>query len=599
MSDKNKKNNGSKTVLIVLIIAAIVVIAGVVAFLVFKKDKDPEPYTYQDFQKTMMTEKIKEIVVEQNKDIPTGTVVVTLESEEVKKLPVEDVSYITEELRKSGINYTLKEVKKENLILSILPSVVILVIFFFFYMYMLRKQMGGFSKKNDHYVANTDVKVRFTDVAGLVEEKTELEEVVSFLKTPEKYDKVGAKIPKGVLLIGPPGTGKTLLAKAIAGESGVPFYQISGSEFEEMYVGIGASRVRNLFKEAKKNAPAIVFIDEIDAVARRRSGNANSSDNTAQTLNQILVEMDGFKKSSNVIVLAATNRVDVLDPAILRAGRFDRKVFFNTPDVGEREAILELHAQNKPLAESVDLHTIAMSTAGFSGADLENLINEAAILAAKAEHAEITQEDINESFIKVGVGTEKNSKIISDKERKVSACHEVGHALLFHFLPDIGPVHLISIIPTGGAGGFTMSLPDSNEMYQTKTFLLQQMTALYGGRIAEELLCGDITTGASQDLKQAMELATAMVTKYGMGDFGNIAFPELPNSEEGRRNVDQSIQKLLSEAELQAKEILEEYKDLLEYCTEELLKKEKITGEEFEQLIQEFPNGHTKESKQD
>lgn len=479
-------------------------------------------YNTADLIKDVKNEKVSTVVIKQNKEVPTGEVVVELTSGQRKSYAVSNVNEVENSLDeiRTGI-YSVSDVEGESILSSLMPYIFALLIFFIVMMF-LSSQMGasGGSSKMMNFgksraKMSTDANVKFDDVAGLEEEKEELKEIVDFLKAPKKYTAVGARIPKGVILVGPPGTGKTLLAKAVAGEAGVPFFSISGSDFVEMFVGVGASRVRDLFEDAKKNAPCIVFIDEIDAVARRRgSGLGGGHDEREQTLNQMLVEMDGFGVNEGIIVMAATNRVDILDPAILRPGRFDRKVSVGRPDVRGREEILKVHAKNKPLGEDVDLKNVAQTTAGYTGADLENLLNESAIHAAKEDRAYIVQEDINRSFIKVGIGTEKRSHIISDKEKRITAYHEAGHAILFHVLPDVGPVHMVSIIPTGnGAAGYTMPLPERDEMFNTKGKMLQNIIVSLGGRIAEEMILDDITTGASQDIKQATAQARAMVTK--------------------------------------------------------------------------------------
>ena len=484
-------------------------------------------YNTADLLKDVKKDKVSSVVIKQNKEVPTGEVVVELKSGTRKSYAVSNVNDVEASLDEiqTGI-YSVSDVEGESLLSSLMPYIFALLIFFIVMMF-LSSQMGAsgggnskmmnFGKSRAKMSTDADAKVGFADVAGLEEEKEELKEIVDFLKAPKKYTAVGARIPKGVILVGPPGTGKTLLAKAVAGEAGVPFFSISGSDFVEMFVGVGASRVRDLFEDAKKNAPCIVFIDEIDAVARRRgSGLGGGHDEREQTLNQMLVEMDGFGVNEGIIVMAATNRVDILDPAILRPGRFDRKVNVGRPDVKGREEILKVHAKNKPLGEDVNLQNLAQTTAGYTGADLENLLNESAIRAAREDRAYIVQEDINKSFIKVGIGTEKRSRIISDKEKRITAYHEAGHAILFHVLPDVGPVHLVSIIPTGnGAAGYTMPLPERDEMFNTKGKMLQDIIVCLGGRIAEEMILDDITTGASQDIKQATAQARAMVTKYG------------------------------------------------------------------------------------
>lgn len=568
-----------------LITAIIVIIAiGVFIFVSPFDKKDDETYNYYQFENDLTGNNIKEITIDQSSDIPTGTVKIVLNDNSEKELYVENISSITDELKEKKIDYKLNKIKNEGFFLSLIPTLILLAAIFIFYSFFFKKQMGGFSKEKIEVSPDKRASVTFENVAGLKEEKEELEEIVDFLKTPEKYQKLGAKIPKGVLLIGPPGTGKTLLAKAIAGEADVPFYQVSGSEFEEMFVGLGASRVRNLFKTAKENSPCIVFIDEIDAVAKRRSNTGRGSDETAQTLNQILVEMDGFEESENVIVIAATNREDILDPAVVRPGRFDRKVFVGNPDIGEREEILKIHAKNKLLEEDVNLKDIASTTVGFAGADLENLMNEAAIMATKSGKDKISQADINRAFIKTGVGTEKNSKIVSEKDRRITAYHESGHAVLFHLLENVGPVHMISIVPTGNAGGFTIPLPEKDEMFRSKQALKEEIIATFGGRAAEDLIFGDITTGASQDIEQAYNLAYAMVTKFGMSQLGPINIKE-NTSEALRQRIDAEVSEIMIHSEERAKEILSKNKDLLDLCAETLLEKEKISREEFERLV--------------
>ena len=487
---------------------------------------------------------------------------------------------------------------------------VLIVVIFVFVMNMQANAGGGgsnakmmnFGKSRAQMTRQEDMKIRFNQVAGLKEEKEELEEIVDFLRDPSKYTKVGARIPKGIILVGPPGTGKTLLAKAIAGEAGVPFFSISGSDFVEMFVGVGASRVRDLFEDAKKHAPCIVFIDEIDAVARRRgTGMGGGHDEREQTLNQMLVEMDGFGVNEGIIVMAATNRVDILDPAIMRPGRFDRKVFVGRPDVGGREEILKVHARNKPLGEDVDLKQIAQTTAGFTGADLENLLNEAAILAAKENRAYIIQDDIRRSFVKVGLGTEKRSRVISDKEKRITAYHEAGHAILFHVLPDVGPVYSVSIIPTGaGAAGYTMPLPERDEMFNTRGQMLQEIVVSLGGRVAEEVIFDDITTGASSDIKKATQLAKSMVTRYGMSKaVGPVNYDEDEDEvfigrdlahtrgygEQVASAIDSEVKRIIEECYRRATELIKEHEDVLHACARLLLEKEKIGRTEFEALF--------------
>lgn len=569
-------------------------------------------YNTADLIKDVKNEKVSTVVIKQNKEVPTGEVVVELTSGQRKSYAVSNVNEVENSLDKirTGI-YSVSDVEGESILFSLMPYIFALLIVFIVMMF-LSSQMGasGGSSKMMNFgksraKMSTDANVKFDDVAGLEEEKEELKEIVDFLKAPKKYTAVGARIPKGVILVGPPGTGKTLLAKAVAGEAGVPFFSISGSDFVEMFVGVGASRVRDLFEDAKKNAPCIVFIDEIDAVARRRgSGLGGGHDEREQTLNQMLVEMDGFGVNEGIIVMAATNRVDILDPAILRPGRFDRKVSVGRPDVRGREEILKVHAKNKPLGEDVDLKNVAQTTAGYTGADLENLLNESAIHAAKEDRAYIVQEDINRSFIKVGIGTEKRSHIISDKEKRITAYHEAGHAILFHVLPDVGPVHMVSIIPTGnGAAGYTMPLPERDEMFNTKGKMLQDIIVSLGGRIAEEMILDDITTGASQDIKQATAQARAMVTKYGFSNKVGLINYEADDddevflgrdlghakkfSEETAVVIDQEVKSIMDECYEKARNILEENMEVLHNCAALLLEKERITREEFEALFTE------------
>ena len=523
----NSRNNSYRGFGFYLVLILIVV--GVWYFL--DGNTTTNSYTRAAFEKDIQSGDVTAIDIVQNREIPTGSVNLTFSDSTQKVLIVSDVNEIVSYLQDQDITYyTMENVPAESWIMTLLPYLIIFGAMFIFFMIMTNQaaanagggssKMMNFGKSRAKLMQPDAKKVTFANVAGLKEEKEELEEIVDFLRAPQKYTALGARIPKGVLLVGPPGTGKTLLAKAIAGEAGVPFFSISGSDFVEMFVGVGASRVRDLFEEAKKNAPCIVFIDEIDAVARRRgTGMGGGHDEREQTLNQMLVEMDGFGVNEGIIVMAATNRVDILDPAIMRPGRFDRKVYVGRPDIGGREEILTVHAKNKPLGDDVDLKQIAQTTAGFTGADLENLLNEAAIIAAKENRAYITQNDIKKSFVKVGIGAEKKSRIISDKEKRITAFHEAGHAILFHVLPDVGPVYSVSIIPTGaGAAGYTMPLPEKDEMFNTKGKMLQDITVSLGGRVAEELVFDDITTGASQDIKQATKMAKAMVTRYGMSE---------------------------------------------------------------------------------
>ena len=551
-------------------------------------------------------------MIHQNREVPTGYVTANIVSDGQRTVYVTDVKEAEELLEKYDIDPTIRNVPKDSsMIGTVLPVVLTGAILIFFFMMMNRQMSGGggsnakmmnFGKSRARMSTPDDKKVTFKDVAGLQEEKEDLEEVVDFLKSPQKYTKVGARIPKGVILVGPPGTGKTLLAKAVAGEAGVPFFSISGSDFVEMFVGVGASRVRDLFEEGKRHAPCIIFIDEIDAVARQRgTGMGGGHDEREQTLNQLLVEMDGFGVNEGIIVMAATNRVDILDPAILRPGRFDRKVGVGRPDVKGREEILMVHAKDKPLGDDVDLRQIAQTTAGFTGADLENLLNEAAIDAAKESRPYIMQKDIKKAFIKVGIGAEKKSKVISDKEKKITAYHEAGHAILFHVLPHMDPVYTISIIPTGmGAAGYTMPLPDNDEMFNTKNKMLEDITTLLGGRVAEEIIFGDITTGASNDIKRATETARSMVMKYGMSEkIGLIAYGNDDDevfigrdlahtrgySEEVAREIDAEISRIISECHEKAESIIREHTSVLHSCASLLLEKEKVHREEFEALF--------------
>ena len=570
-------------------------------------------YTQSQFEKDLDKNQVKSVKVVQNREIPTGSLEVKFKDGSSKVLYVSDVNNIEKTMTKAGYtDYTVADVPAESWIMTLLPYLLVFGAMFILFAVMNNNaaaQGGGgkmmnFGKNRAKLTTQEENHIKFSDVAGLKEEKEEIAEIVDFLRDPGKYTRLGARIPKGVLLVGPPGTGKTLLAKAVAGEAGVPFFTISGSDFVEMFVGVGASRVRDLFEDAKKNAPCIVFIDEIDAVARRRgTGMGGGHDEREQTLNQMLVEMDGFGVNEGIIVMAATNRVDILDPAIMRPGRFDRKVVVGRPDVGGREEILGVHAKKKPLAEDVDLKQIAQTTAGFTGADLENLMNEAAIRAAGENRESITQDDIRKSFVKVGIGAEKKSRIISDKEKRITAYHEAGHAILFHLLPDVGPVYTVSIIPTGaGAAGYTMPLPEKDEMFNTKGRMLQEIVVDLGGRVAEELVFDDITTGASQDIKQATKLAREMVTKYGMSDnIGLICYADdeeevfigrdlahTKNYSEGIASaIDVEVKRIIDESYDKAKSMIAEYRDVLDRCAALLLEKEKITRDEFEALFDE------------
>ena len=570
-------------------------------------------YTRQQFETALAEGKVTQVNVVPNREVPTGSVNITFSDSSTQVMLVSDVAEIEQYMRDAGFKtYTVQNPPEESWLLTLLPYLIIFAAMFIFFMIMTNQaaansgggsKMMNFGKSRARRMSDDPAKrVKFSDVAGLQEEKEELEEIVDFLRAPKKYTQLGARIPKGVLLVGPPGTGKTLLAKAIAGEAGVPFFSISGSDFVEMFVGVGASRVRDLFEEAKKNAPCIIFIDEIDAVARRRgTGMGGGHDEREQTLNQMLVEMDGFGVNEGIIVMAATNRVDILDPAIMRPGRFDRKVVVGRPDVRGREEILGVHAKNKPLGDDVDLKQIAQTTAGFTGADLENLLNEAAIIAAKENRAYIKQNDIKKSFVKVGIGAEKKSRVISDKEKRITAFHESGHAILFHLLPDVGPVYSVSIIPTGsGAAGYTMPLPEKDEMFNTKGKMLQDIVVSLGGRVAEELVFDDITTGASQDIKQATQMAKAMVTKYGMSDnIGLICYDNDDDevfigrdlahtrgySEGVASAIDQEIKRIIDECYAKAKQMIMDHRDVLDACANLLLEKEKISQKEFEALF--------------
>ncbi len=574
--------------------------------------QNQDSYTWQRFQQDVEEGNVLNAEISQNRQTPTGRVTVELKTGEQHTMAVTDVNEVEALFQEEGItNYRVQDVPQDNtLMTTLLPVVLTGVMMFVLVMFMTRSMGGGgsnakmmnFGKSRAKMSTDKDKQVTFQNVAGLDEEKEDLVEIVDFLKEPQKYTQVGARIPKGVLLVGPPGTGKTLLAKAVAGEAGVPFFSISGSDFVEMFVGVGASRVRDLFEEGKNNAPCIIFIDEIDAVARRRgTGMGGGHDEREQTLNQLLVEMDGFGVNEGIIVMAATNRVDILDPAILRPGRFDRQVAVGVPDVKGREEILKVHAKNKPLGDDVDLHQIAQTTAGFTGAELENLLNEAAILAAKDRRAYLIQEDIRKAFIKVGIGAEKRSKVISDKEKKITAYHESGHAILFHVLPDMEPVYTVSIIPTGmGAAGYTMPLPEKDEIFNTRGKMLQHITVALGGRVAEELIFDDITTGASQDIKQATAIAKAMVTKYGMSSrIGMVAYGDDQNevfigrdlahargySEQVAATIDDEVHRIIEDCYTKAKQIISEHLDVLHKSSQLLLEREKIGREEFEALF--------------
>ena len=591
-------------------IISFVVILVVVLWMANQLQMHQQEMTYTSFVSAVQGKNVSDVYINQNSAVPTGTVSVTLKDDgNTRKVNVSDVEQVEKLLTENQVEYRLSDVPKDSMLTTVVVPMLITLGGVFLIFFLMSRQNGGgnskamnFGKSRAKMSTKNEIKVTFRDVAGLREEKEELEEIVDFLKDPKKYIQVGARIPKGVLLEGPPGTGKTLLAKAVAGESGVPFFSISGSDFVEMFVGVGASRVRDLFQDAKKNAPCIIFIDEIDAVARRRgSGLGGGHDEREQTLNQLLVEMDGFGVNEGIIVMAATNRKDILDPAILRPGRFDRDVIVGRPDVGGREEILKVHARNKPLGDDVDLKQIAQTTAGFSGADLENLLNEAAILAAKENRVYIQQSDIRHAFVKVGIGPEKKSRIVSEKERRITAYHEAGHAILFHLLPDVGPVYSVSIIPTGGAGGYTMPLPEKDDMFNTKGHMLQEITVSLGGRVAEEEIFDDITTGASQDIKQATAIAKSMITKFGMSerlglinydndsdevfigrDFGHTS---RGYGEKVAGTIDEEVKRIIDECYLKARTLIQEYHPVLEKCAQLLLEKEKITRSEFEALF--------------
>ena len=591
-------------------IISFVVILVVVLWMANQLQMHQQEMTYTSFVSAVQEKNVSDVYINQNSAVPTGTVSVTLKDDgNTRKVNVSDVEQVEKLLTENQVEYRLSDVPKDSMLTTVVVPMLITLGGVFLIFFLMSRQNGGgnskamnFGKSRAKMSTKNEIKVTFRDVAGLREEKEELEEIVDFLKDPKKYIQVGARIPKGVLLEGPPGTGKTLFAKAVAGEAGVPFFSISGSDFVEMFVGVGASRVRDLFQDAKKNAPCIIFIDEIDAVARRRgSGLGGGHDEREQTLNQLLVEMDGFGVNEGIIVMAATNRKDILDPAILRPGRFDRDVLVGRPDVGGREEILKVHARNKPLGDDVDLKQIAQTTAGFSGADLENLLNEAAILAAKENRVYIQQSDIRHAFVKVGIGPEKKSRIVSEKERRITAYHEAGHAILFHLLPDVGPVYSVSIIPTGGAGGYTMPLPEKDDMFNTKGHMLQEITVSLGGRVAEEEIFDDITTGASQDIKQATAIAKSMITKFGMSerlglinydndsdevfigrDFGHTS---RGYGEKVAGTIDEEVKRIIDECYLKARTLIQEYHPVLEKCAQLLLEKEKITRSEFEALF--------------
>lgn len=606
MNNKKYKSAGGAATLLTFIL-----IVFLALWLMNRMQTGNQDMTYQNFVQEVKNENVEDVTIRQNKTVPTGVVTLTIKSDEAtKQVNVSDVNAVQELLAKYKIEYKMPNVPEDSWLTTMLMPLLFMALGVMVIFMIMNRQGGGanakamnFGKSRAKMNTDTDKKVNFADVAGLKEEKEELEEIVDFLKSPKKYIQVGARIPKGVLLEGPPGTGKTLLAKAVAGEAGVPFFSISGSDFVEMFVGVGASRVRDLFQDAEKNAPCIIFIDEIDAVARRRgSGLGGGHDEREQTLNQLLVEMDGFGVNEGIIVMAATNRKDILDPAILRPGRFDRNVIVGRPDVGGREEILKVHARNKPLGDDVDLKQIAQTTSGFTGADLENLLNEAAILSAKEGRVYLQQSDIRHAFVKVGIGPEKKSRVVSDKERRITAFHEAGHAILFHVLPDVGPVYSVSIIPTGGAGGYTMPLPENDDMFNTKGHMLQEITVSLGGRVAEEEVFDDITTGASQDIKQATAIAKSMITKFGMSerlglinydndsdevfigrDFGHTS---RGYGEKVASTIDEEVKRIVDECYSKARAILKEYDPVLQACAELLLEKEKITRSEFEALFE-------------
>ena len=602
-----KSNSGFLVVLLILVIGAYYFIS------VFQPGSGD--YTYQQFMKDVKSDKVTAVTIKQNKEVPTGTITAEFGKDDYKSCEVTDVNQAINDIKKADSSLankiSIKGIDHSGDMISNLIGIVLPIGVVIFFMVMMMRQNGGgggkmmdFGKSRAKLANPNAKKVTFNDVAGLTEEKEELEEVVEFLKNPGRFIKIGARIPKGVLLVGPPGTGKTLLAKAVAGEANVPFFSISGSDFVEMFVGVGAARVRDLFAEAKKHSPCIVFIDEIDAVARRRgSGLGGGHDEREQTLNQMLVEMDGFGVNEGIIMIAATNRVDILDPAILRPGRFDRKVGVGRPDVKGREDILKIHCRQKPLGDDVDLHEIARTTAGFVGADLENLMNEAAIQAARDDRAYIMKEDIDKSFIKVGIGTEKKSRVVPESERRITAYHESGHAILFHLLPDVGPVYTVSIIPTGtGAAGYTMPLPENDNVFMTRGKMIQDIMVSLGGRIAEELILDDITTGASQDIKQVTQYARAMVTKFGMSDelglinydsgegdevfLGKEIGQQRPYGENTQTVIDQEVKKIVNKCYKDAKALIEEHIDVLHKCAALLLEKERINRAEFEALFE-------------
>ncbi|MBR3470385.1 MAG: ATP-dependent zinc metalloprotease FtsH [Lachnospiraceae bacterium] len=605
-----RKSSGIGTYILFLAILCVILLG------INKITDRAQDYSREKLINDLQGGRITQVVITPNSETPTGSVLVSLKDGSVRRLFVTNIQEAEALVREYGIAPDIQDVKRESWVVTrLLPLLIALVVGIFLFTIFFgqgseqanasNNKMLNFGKSRAK-LAKDSKKVTFESVAGLKEEKEELEEIVDFLKNPEKYTKLGARIPKGVLLEGPPGTGKTLLAKAVAGEAGVPFFSISGSDFVEMFVGVGAARVRDMFAEAKKNCPCIVFIDEIDAVGRRRgTGLGGGHDEREQTLNQLLVEMDGFGENTGIIIMAATNRVDILDPAILRPGRFDRKVSVSMPDVGGREEILKVHSKNKSLGDDVNLKHLAQTTAGFSGADLENLMNEAAIGAAKQDKAFISQSDVNKAFIKIGIGAEKHSRVVSDKEKKITAYHEAGHAILFHLLPDVGPVYTVSIVPTGqGAAGYTMPLPEKDEMFLTKGRMLQEIMVSLGGRIAEEIIFGDITTGASSDIKKATKIARRMVTRYGMSDsVGVISYDNDDDevfigrdlahtksfSEAVTAQIDLEVKGIIEDCYAQAKEMILSHSAVLHKCAELLLEKEKINREEFEALFEAEP----------
>ena len=600
--------------IVVWLIVLVLMVAGL-SYL-GEKLQTQNNYSYKELEQDLENHQVSEAVIHQNQQTPTGQLIVVLTNGRNKDMYIDDVKEVRQMLENANVSYQMTDVPKESKLLSVgvpIASLGVMVILLFMLMGRNAGSSGGgskmmnFGKSRAQMTTTSGKRFTFRDVAGLQEEKEDLKEIVDFLKSPDKYNKVGARIPKGVLLVGPPGTGKTLMAKAVAGEAGVPFFSISGSDFVEMFVGVGASRVRDLFEEGKRHSPCIIFIDEIDAVARRRgTGMGGGHDEREQTLNQLLVEMDGFGVNEGIIVMAATNRVDILDPAILRPGRFDRTIAVGAPDVRGREEILKVHAKGKPLGDDVDLAQIAQTTAGFTGAELENLLNEAAILAAKEDRQFLCQKDIQKAFIKVGIGTEKHSRVISEKEKKITAYHEAGHAILFHVLEKMDPVYTISIIPTGaGAAGYTMPLPNRDEMFNTRGKMLENIQVCLGGRIAEELIFDDITTGASEDIRRATSIAKAMVTKYGMSaNMGMVTYGDDQDevfigrdlahsrgfSETTAAAIDREVKEIIDDCYVKAKASIQEHSYVLEHCAQLLLEKEKIGRAEFEELFEEDKN---------